>query len=104
MCHGTKTYIQLEGWELGLGQIKTLSHQNLQFDQIETRHQLCHRMLDLETSVHLQEIKFAGSIILNSKNGFNIDGECLRNAKKTTEKISKQTLDYLTYDNELYSS
>jgi hypothetical protein len=59
-----KTYIQLEVGELGLGEVKALGDKDLELDEIKTSHQLGNRVLHLKTSVHLQEIELAGSIIL----------------------------------------
>lgn len=58
------TYVQLEVGELSLGEVKALGDKNLEFDKIKASNQLGNRVLNLETSVHLQEVELAGGIIL----------------------------------------
>ena len=53
------TYIQLEVGEFGLGEIKPLGDKDLELDEIKASDQLGDRVLDLKTSVHLQEVEFA---------------------------------------------
>lgn len=63
------TYVQLEVGELSFGEVKALGDKDLELDKVKASNQLGNRMLDLETSVHLQEVELAGSIILYHQNG-----------------------------------
>jgi hypothetical protein len=54
-------------------QLVTGGHQQLQLDQVETGHQLGHRVLDLEAGVHLQEVGLARVGVEQELDGAGVD-------------------------------